>query len=61
MTRRRRYAPKAGTPFVDDPRQGWLFEKQELLSNGIIANTYGDFVQVASIVVANTRTEGEAA
>jgi len=43
---------------TDDPRQGWLFEKEDLLSNGVIANRYGDFVQVlAPVVVADPPTE----
>ena len=62
MTRRRCYAPQAGAPVVDDPRQGWLFPKEELLSNRVIVNKYGDFVQVfAPLVVADPPTEGEAA
>ena len=43
MTRRLNHRPGAVTAkAVEDPRQGWLFPKEELLSHGVIVKNYGD-------------------
>jgi hypothetical protein len=44
MTRRPKHrSGTATTKSVDDPRQPWLFPKEDLLNDGVIAQRYGDF------------------
>ena len=44
MTRRLNRRPGAMTAIaVEDPRKPWLFPKEDLLNDGVIAKRYGDF------------------
>ena len=43
MRRKQNHSGAVGSKAIDDPRQGWLIPKEELLRQGVIVSRYGDF------------------
>jgi hypothetical protein len=60
MNRRNEHLSRAvAAGIADDPRRGWLFPMEELLSQGAIVSRQGDFFSPPA--VADVPTGGEVA